>query len=347
PPRPPGTQAPKDSDVEVELPFDDDEVSPLRADDPRPQRVPQYPAGSRRSRRQGKEPDSHDRELASRFDWGHEYSDPGYAPAFLYVERGPGVGQLVPVKQGPMVMGRSSSSDLRLQHPSISRRHAQLTRRGDRFFLKDLSSQNGTFVNRTRVPSEVEVMPGDEISMGNAMLRLRGPGATPALGVPAVTATIPTGQRWTGAGSLKVALLAAVLGSAVAALVTLVAVSLSSDEEAPVVTEPGSTKQLRQMAPEPMSPEEAQGSTAQETGAREASPGAPAPEASSEPEGSTSAPTGDAEGGAPEAQAAPTVPAGATLSATDVARGRPSGATAPTPSARDVASGRVKGERKP
>lgn len=248
PPRPPGTQAPKDSDVE--LPFDDDEVDPLRADDPRPQRVPQYPAGSRRSRRQGSERGTSDRELAPRFDWTHEYSDPGHPPAFLYVERGPGVGQLVPVKQGTLVMGRSSSSDLRLQHPSISRRHAQLIRRADRFFLKDLSSQNGTFLNRNRVTTEVELKAGDEVSMGNALLRLRGPGGTPALGVPSVTPTrtLPDAGRKTGLGTVGVAVIAALLGSAVA-LVTAVAMGLGDgDANAPP---PKSVKQLATMEPRP------------------------------------------------------------------------------------------------
>ncbi|WP_082282931.1 FHA domain-containing protein [Myxococcus hansupus] len=231
PPRPPGTQASQDSDVE--LPFDDDEVDPLQADDPRPQRVPQYPAGSRKSRRHGPGArGNHDRELASGFDTSHEYSDPGYAPAFLYVERGPGAGQLVPVKQGSLVMGRSSSSDLRLQHPSISRRHAHLTRRGDRFFLKDLSSQNGTFLNRHRIASEVELMPGDEISLGNALLRLRGHGGTPALGVPVASAAeAPRPRR--GLSSLGVALAAAAVGSGVAALIALFSLRAAGDAEAP------------------------------------------------------------------------------------------------------------------
>ncbi|WP_228564955.1 FHA domain-containing protein [Myxococcus sp. AB036A] len=229
PPRPPGTQAPQDSDVE--LPFDDDEVDPLQADDPRPQRVPQFPAGSRRSRRQGPGGRANsDRELASRFDTANEYSDPGYAPAFLYVERGPGAGQLVPVKQGALVIGRSSSSDLRLQHPSISRRHAHLTRRGERFFLKDLSSQNGTFLNRHRVTSEVELMPGDEVSLGNALLRLRGPGGTPALGVPAVSyGDKPPSRR--ALSTVGVALGAATLGSGVAALIALLSMRMAGGTE--------------------------------------------------------------------------------------------------------------------
>ncbi|SEU30371.1 FHA domain-containing protein [Myxococcus fulvus] len=229
PPRPPGSQAPKEP--EVELPFDDDEVAPLQADDPRPQRVPQYPAGPRKAPRQGsgKGRDKADRELSARFDWGREYSNPGHPPAFLYVERGPGIGQLVPVQQGSLVLGRSSSSDLRLQHPSISRRHAQVIRTGDQFLLKDLGSQNGTFLNRVRVTGEVEVMSGDEITLGNALLRLRGPGGTPAAGLPAISQAMPPPvPRKRGLGPLGVGLVAAGVGSTVAALVTVLAVGLSS-----------------------------------------------------------------------------------------------------------------------
>ncbi|WP_342381041.1 FHA domain-containing protein [Myxococcus stipitatus] len=230
PPRPPGTQAPKDSDVE--LPFDDDEVAPLQADDPRPQRVPQFPAGSRKPTRQGggRGRERGDRELSAKFDWGREYSNPGHPPAFLYVERGPGAGQLVPVQPGTLVLGRSSSSDLRLQHPSISRRHAQVTRKGDQIFLKDLGSQNGTFINRNRITDEVEVMSGDEITLGNAMMRLRGPGGTPAAGLPAFVGDVATpAPRKRGLSPLGVGLVAAGLGSAVAALFTVLAVGLNSN----------------------------------------------------------------------------------------------------------------------
>ncbi|WP_164017296.1 FHA domain-containing protein [Pyxidicoccus trucidator] len=329
PPRPPGTQAPKDSDVE--LPFDDDEVDPLRADDPRPQRVPQYPAGSRRSRRQGGERGSNDKELPPRFDWGHEYSDPGHPPAFLYVERGPGVGQLVPVKQGPLVMGRSSSSDLRLQHPSISRRHAQLIRRADRFFVKDLSSQNGTFLNRTRVTAEAEVMPGDEIAMGNALLRLRGPGGTPALGVPAITATntLADGGRKQGMRTLAVALTAAALGSAVAALITFVALGLGGDDgpgsvPPPPATRTGPSTPVIDAAGRPGAATASENPAGADTRASEAPGEAPASPnamevAPSSPEARLETPTGagDVARGSPQARAE----ALAGPSAMDVARG--------------------------
>ncbi|CAM4435196.1 MULTISPECIES: FHA domain-containing protein [Myxococcus] len=311
PPRPPGTQAPQDSDVE--LPFDDDEVDPLQADDPRPQRVPQFPAGSRRSRRQGPGGRANsDRELASRFDTANEYSDPGYAPAFLYVERGPGAGQLVPVKQGALVIGRSSSSDLRLQHPSISRRHAHLTRRGERFFLKDLSSQNGTFLNRHRITSEVELMPGDEVSLGNALLRLRGPGGTPALGVPAVSHDEKPPSR--GAlSTVGVALGAAALGSGVAALIALLSMRMAGGAEH---TSP---------VPPPAAPQHAAAASPTVVAS-----GAPTRLDMEVPAAGSAEKTGDTAVGAatattenppPEAENAPLTPKATGISALNVARG--------------------------
>jgi pSer/pThr/pTyr-binding forkhead associated (FHA) protein len=101
--------------------------------------------------------------------------DAEYKPAFLYVERGPGAGQLLELKQGVVVVGRASVSDLRIQHPSISRRHAQIKRLGEQFFVKDLSSQNGTFVNKQRLATEIEMKVGDSLALGSALVRLRGP----------------------------------------------------------------------------------------------------------------------------------------------------------------------------
>ena len=225
-PRVPGDSASR-PEPEVELPFDDDEVAPLRADDPRPQRVPQFPAGPRRRPRRGSpgaSREGRDRELPTRFESG-EYEDPGHSPAFLYVERGPGAGQLLPLKQGVLVLGRASTSDLRLQHPSISRRHAQLTRRGDRLFIKDLGSQNGTYVNRVRLGGEVELHPGDELALGNALLRLRGPGPTPEGPRVSVRRTDSSALR-VGMSPRRLVLLATAVGSLAAVFLTLAAVRL-------------------------------------------------------------------------------------------------------------------------
>jgi len=235
--RPPGDTASR-PEPEVELPFDDDEVAPLQADDPRPQRVPQYPAGPRRRPRRGPGGalrEARDRELPARFGSG-EYEDPGHTPVFLYVERGPGAGQLLLVKQGVLVLGRASTSDLRLQHPSISRRHAQLTRRGERLTLEDLGSQNGTYVNHVRLTSALEVRAGDELALGNALLRVRGPGPAPE--PPQVTVSRPASSLRVGMSSRRLVLLAAATGSLMAVLLTLAAMRLVHSRTAPAAPAP-------------------------------------------------------------------------------------------------------------
>ncbi|MDY7225251.1 FHA domain-containing protein [Hyalangium rubrum] len=267
PPRPPGAPSPKKQ--EVELPFDDDEVAPLQEDDPRPQRVPQFPAGPRRSaRRAGAGRDARgDRELSTRFD-ANEYSDPGHSPAFLYVERGPGLGQLIPVKQGPLVIGRASACDLRLQHPSISRRHAQLMRQGERFVLRDLGSQNGTFVNRVKLTGDTDIRVGDEISLGNALMKLRGPGSSSDK-VPLTALPVHKKPARMAMSLTRVALVAAAVGSAVAALLTLAFLKITSPEsEGTASTDSASGAYV----PPPSATEEERAASATEEESRAARP---------------------------------------------------------------------------
>src|SRR6185295_5723254 len=165
-------QAPAKKKPNVELPFDDvEDMTPLRADDPRPQRVPELPAGGMNRRRGGAGA------AVVPGAGGVEVED-GFQPAFLYVERGPGMGQLSPIRQGISLIGRASTAGLRLQHPSISRKHAEVSRKAERFFIKDLGSQNGTYVNGVRIEKETELFAGDEIVVGTAQLRLRAQGAT-------------------------------------------------------------------------------------------------------------------------------------------------------------------------
>jgi hypothetical protein len=217
PPQPPGPPASKKQ--EVELPFDDDEITPLQADDPRPQRVPQFPMGPRRSFRGTRNPrqPQQDREVLPRFD-AREYAEPGPSALALYVERGPGAGQLMPIPQGTLVIGRASACDLRLQHPSISRRHVQVLRAGEVLLLKDLGSQNGTFVNRVKVEGDMQLRPGDELTLGNSVLKLRGPGVPVPVPSTALPEDLPLRQPWR---LRHLALVAAGLGLLVA-LVSLI-----------------------------------------------------------------------------------------------------------------------------
>jgi len=68
-------------------------------------------------------------------------------------------------------IGRSSSCDLILSDPTVSRRHARLVHRGGKWVLQDLGSTNGTALNGRRV-GRCELRPGDELLLGHARLRV-------------------------------------------------------------------------------------------------------------------------------------------------------------------------------
>ena len=78
----------------------------------------------------------------------------------------------LPSGERQIILGRSRDCGCVLDDPSVSRRHAELRRDGDRWLLRDLGSRNGTRVNGARLLDETEVGPGDRVSFGDARFRL-------------------------------------------------------------------------------------------------------------------------------------------------------------------------------
>jgi hypothetical protein len=74
----------------------------------------------------------------------------------------------------PVTIGRAPDCDCHLVEPSVSRRHAQLRRVDETWLLRDLGSSNGTRLNGMRVTEEIEVRPGDQLSLGGVRYRLGG-----------------------------------------------------------------------------------------------------------------------------------------------------------------------------
>jgi hypothetical protein len=64
------------------------------------------------------------------------------------------------------VIGRRSGCDIFLANSAVSRRHAEIRREGDSYFLHDLNSTNGTLLNGEPVIGEEQLRDWDEIGIG-------------------------------------------------------------------------------------------------------------------------------------------------------------------------------------
>ncbi len=90
----------------------------------------------------------------------------------LEVIEGPDLGSVFPLPQNePQLIGRSSEA-LPLSDPTISRLHAELTPDDGKWFLRDLNSANGTFVNGHLMRRRTALQNGDEVGCGATLFRL-------------------------------------------------------------------------------------------------------------------------------------------------------------------------------
>ena len=90
------------------------------------------------------------------------------------------------------VIGRGAGCDIVLNHPSVSRRHAELGRLpGGSWRIRDLQSRNGTRVNDVPV-AEQPLHPGDLIQIGQFTLRLVAADQESSVGRPPATDDTPT-----------------------------------------------------------------------------------------------------------------------------------------------------------
>lgn len=89
--------------------------------------------------------------------------------ATLLVEEGKDAGKEFPLGPYRTILGRRDTCDIMLSDHSVSRRHAQFEQVAGRFWLTDLNSTNGTYVNGLPI-EKVELTSGDVITVGNTVL---------------------------------------------------------------------------------------------------------------------------------------------------------------------------------
>lgn len=88
----------------------------------------------------------------------------------LTIREGPDPGQEFILNAPEIVIGRDPKVDLQITSPAVSRRHARLIRQGEMYFIEDLGSSNGTFVNGKGIPGKVPLNPGDRIRLGQVIV---------------------------------------------------------------------------------------------------------------------------------------------------------------------------------
>ncbi|MGI6230632.1 MAG: FHA domain-containing protein [Tractidigestivibacter sp.] len=73
---------------------------------------------------------------------------------------------------GPVVVGRSPSSDIVIDEPYVSATHARFTIQGPALVLEDLNSTNGTMVNGHPIDQPVTLRDADEVQVGDTIMRV-------------------------------------------------------------------------------------------------------------------------------------------------------------------------------
>ncbi|HEY4184606.1 MAG TPA: GGDEF domain-containing protein [Polyangia bacterium] len=89
--------------------------------------------------------------------------------AYLVVLAGASVGEMYKIDHNKTVIGRGQKAEVRLLDDGISREHARVVVEGNRIFLEDLGSTNGTFCNGLKVDRK-ELADGDKILVGSTTI---------------------------------------------------------------------------------------------------------------------------------------------------------------------------------
>ncbi len=79
----------------------------------------------------------------------------------------------IPIIDSVIIGRKADSSNLVIDYDkSISGKHCQISRRNGKFYIKDLQSSNGTFMNGTRILTEMELISGCIVKLGGLQMRV-------------------------------------------------------------------------------------------------------------------------------------------------------------------------------
>jgi FHA domain len=92
-------------------------------------------------------------------------------PALKVLEPIEQLGTLYPMVE-EMTLGRAPGCAIQIQDTFASQLHARVFQRDSQWFVEDLGSTNGTWVNRSRVHGPAKLVTGDRLKVGDTILEV-------------------------------------------------------------------------------------------------------------------------------------------------------------------------------
>lgn len=87
----------------------------------------------------------------------------------LVVRRGPNPDHVYLLNNDTTIVGREPINDAMFPDPEVSRRHARIINQDGDYFIEDLNSTNGTFINGRRISEITRIAGGDIIDFGETV----------------------------------------------------------------------------------------------------------------------------------------------------------------------------------
>jgi pSer/pThr/pTyr-binding forkhead associated (FHA) protein len=97
----------------------------------------------------------------------------GRTPRQLIVTQGALAGTRISLDARPILIGRADDSTLVLDDDYASTRHARIAQQGEEWYVEDLGSTNGTYLDRAKVSGPTRVPLGVPVRIGKTVLELR------------------------------------------------------------------------------------------------------------------------------------------------------------------------------
>jgi pSer/pThr/pTyr-binding forkhead associated (FHA) protein len=92
----------------------------------------------------------------------------------LYIMSGPHMGQSFELEGDTFCIGRAPENDIQIKDKFVSRKHIKILRKENKFYIEDLQSKNGTYLNGEQIPPgvETELREGLPIGLGMSVVCL-------------------------------------------------------------------------------------------------------------------------------------------------------------------------------